>query len=174
MLSQEVRVNPCPLLPTALRLSPFGALTVAIIALGNAGCEDKAIGRPCDLPVDGGPSQAAYKSPAIECPSHICIKPARATGAIGADDTQALCTAPCSQDSDCSGQTRDKKNPSDKRCSTGFVCMAPFAQVCCDRLCVCKDFLPVDVNKVTATSDLCSSPAAKSCQAYSSVDGSSL
>ena len=171
MLSQELRVNPCPLLPTALRLSPFGALTVAILALGNAGCEDKAIGRPCDLPVDGGPSQAAYKFPAIECPSHICIKPARATGAIGADDTQALCTAPCSQDSDCGGQTRDKKNPSDKRCSTGFVCMAPFAQgyFCCNRLCVCKDFLPAGVGKVTTTNDFCSTPAAKGC----SVDGSS-
>ena len=174
MLSQEPRVNPCPLSPTVVRFSPLGALTVAILALGNAGCEDKAIGRPCNLETDGGSSQAAYKSPAIECPGHVCIRPARAAGAAGADDTEAFCSATCSQDSDCAGQTRDKKNPTDKRCSSGFVCMVPFEQgsLCCNRLCVCKDFLPAD--RVVAPSALCSGPAAKSCDTSStSVDGSS-
>lgn len=171
MLSQELCAKPCPLIFTVMRHSLLGVLTLATLALGNVGCEDKAIGRPCDLSTDGGPSQAAYKSPAIECPSHLCIRPARAAGAAGADDTQALCTAPCSQDSDCTGQTRDKKNSSDKRCSSGFVCMIPFEQgpQCCERLCVCKDFLPAD--KVVAPSSLCSGPAAASCN--SSVDGSS-
>jgi hypothetical protein len=171
LLSQELCAKPCPLISTVMRHSFLGVLTVAVFALGNVGCEDKAIGRPCDLPTDGGPSQAAYKTPAIECPSHVCIKPARAAGAAGAGDTQALCTAPCSQDSDCGGQTRDKGSPSDKRCSSGFVCMVPFEQgpICCNRYCVCKDFLPAD--RVIAPSALCSGPTATSCN--SSVDGSS-
>ena len=55
-----------------------------------------------------------------------------------------LCTAECSRDSDCAGESRDPANPADKRCSRGFACAIPFAvgPLCCKKLCVCKDFLP--------------------------------
>jgi hypothetical protein len=103
-----------------------------------------AIGRPCDLSVDAGPTPAVYNASASECPSNLCFKPAEQPGSpMGNPLTQATCSASCAYDSDCDGELRDPSNPLDQRCMTGFACGIPFVRgpLCCKKLCMCKDFL---------------------------------
>jgi hypothetical protein len=142
-MSQKPCANPIALRSAVFRLSFVGALGLAAVALGNTGCEDKAIGRPCDVLTEAKPEQGVYNSEALECPSRICLKPVVQQGASGKIDTGPFCSASCSQDSDCEGQLRDSTNPLDKRCSTGFTCGIAFVKgkICCQKLCLCKDFL---------------------------------
>jgi len=130
--------------------SPFvlGALLIAVSALAAAGCENKHIGRTCDLVADAGTmagtgTLATINPEALECPSRICILPAAQNGYAVSAGTGPGCTADCSSDDDCSdGETGPKANPNDPRCELGFVCAVattsgPF---CCRKLCLCKDF----------------------------------
>ncbi len=162
-MSQNLCAKTYILRPIVVRLSLFGTLALAVVALGNTGCEDKAIGRPCDLFTgDAGltPSQALYNPQALECPSRICVKPVAQSTTV---DTTALCSAPCSQDSDCGGgQTRDNTNQYDKRCISGFACAIPFitGPICCQKLCVCKDFYGSSIT----TPPACLGAGASTCQ----------
>jgi hypothetical protein len=122
----------------------FLALLLVTLAVGNTSCEDKHIGRPCDLSIDpdagSGSAMVASIDVALECPSRICLYP----GKVGNVDTGSLCTADCSSDDDCrDGETRNTSDPEDFRCKKGFSCkvaetVGPF---CCRKMCVCKDFL---------------------------------
>jgi hypothetical protein len=150
--------------PTVLRFSLAGMFVLAAMAMfGNTGCEDKAIGRPCDVLTKATSEQGIYNSEALECPSRICLKPVVQKGATMPNPaTTAYCSASCSQDSDCDGQTREVRkcpdnNPCpangqcadgstctpDLRCSQGFACGIAFVKgsICCQKLCLCKDFL---------------------------------
>jgi hypothetical protein len=145
-MSQNLCAKTHKLQPAVLRLSLLGTFTLAAVALfGNTGCEDKAIGRRCDVLTDAGSAQGVYNSEALECPSRICLKPVVQTGAtMPTPPTQAYCSASCSQDSDCDpNQLREQGNNLDYRCSTGFACGIAFVRgnICCQKLCLCKDFL---------------------------------
>ncbi len=143
-MSQNLRAHPYLRRRALLRLSVLGALALAAVAFGNTGCEDQGIGRPCDVFADAGASQAVYNSEALDCPSRVCLKPIQDNSVSPpSPPTGPLCSASCTQDSDCNGQIRDSKDPLDHRCATGFVCAIPFVRgdLCCKRLCVCKDFL---------------------------------
>ena len=108
------------------------------------GCEDKHIGRPCELGanVDAGSSSGSttiITSPALECPSRICVLPgAQKT----VDGTGPLCTASCNNDGDCADGEVDstKGGP---RCKTGFACAYPttVGDFCCQKMCICLDFV---------------------------------
>ncbi len=104
---------------------------------------DQAIGRPCELSGNPGPSQGVFTTGASECPSELCLKPAVQPGASGAGDTGPTCSGECGVDSDCGGELRDPTNPLDTRCAKGFSCGIPFVKgpLCCKKLCVCRDFL---------------------------------
>src|SRR2546423_3490370 len=104
----------------AVRLVALAAVLSAV-TLVAAACEDKAIGRPCDVQSDAGAMQAVFNGQALECPSRICIKPSREQS-VAVTDTAPYCTAECSKDSDCDGERRDTGNPRDRRCKSGFVC----------------------------------------------------
>jgi hypothetical protein len=131
---------------SARRQAPLAfAFAVMFAALGLGGCENKHIGRLCELgagSVDGGTgSTAIISSPALECPSRICILP-------GAEkdpgSTGSLCTATCSSDDDCSdGETVSATATGDPHCKTGFACMVPttVGPFCCQKMCVCRDFV---------------------------------
>ena len=165
-MSQNLCANTYKLRPALLRISLLGAFLLAAVALfGNTGCEDKAIGRSCDVLTDAGPAQGVYNSEALECPSRICLKPVVQQGAVPPPGpaTTAYCSASCSQDSDCGGQLRDPKNPLDTRCVKGFTCGIPFVKgkICCQKLCLCKDFLPTN-GATTPTG--CLGSAAAECQ----------
>jgi hypothetical protein len=154
-MSPKLRASSHNLRPAVLRASLLGALVVALAALGSTGCEDKAIGRPCDVLADAGAMQAVFNAQALECPSRICLKPVRQEGVTRAVNTVAYCSAECSKDSDCEGESRDPSNGRDRRCETGFVCGVGFevGPLCCKKLCLCKDFLPAGTMKTPLTCD---------------------
>jgi hypothetical protein len=125
------------------RIAPL-AFVLALTTLAVAGCENKHIGRLCDLGVsdDGGTAgtgtTATINSEALECPSRICLLPGNEQGA----NTASLCTAECSSDDDCSdGETTS--DPNNVHCKSSFVCTIPttVGDFCCRKMCVCKDFL---------------------------------
>lgn len=128
-----------------------GGVIAVWFALGTSlfvtSCEDKAIGRMCEaLAPDGGTQLAVFNGQALECPTRLCLRPAKEY-AVSADvDTGSLCTAECSRDKDCEdGETRgDVKDKDDKRCRQGWVCGISYVTgpLKCKRLCMCKDFLP--------------------------------
>lgn len=131
----------------------------AFLLLGVSGCEDQAIGRPCQTLVEASNSQAVFNDQALECPTRLCIKPAYQSGAAPEAMTSAFCSTECSKDSDCDdGERRDKGNPNDKRCTGGFSCSVPFevGPLACQKMCVCRDFLPKDSKAATAIPASCS------------------
>ena len=117
----------------------FGFL--GFLLLAGSGCEDKAIGRPCDLQADAGPNQPTINPEALECPTRLCLQPAKSPD-IAVVDTAPYCTAECSNDSDCDGEHRGS-GMRDKRCKSGFVCgvAQEVGNLCCKKLCLCKDFV---------------------------------
>jgi hypothetical protein len=120
------------------------AVALAMCGLG-AGCgPSQHVGRPCELGTTamGGASGqiATFSSPALECPSHVCLLPAASV----MSSTGPVCTAACESNEDCAdGETADASNPADRRCHGGFVCMWPttVGSFACQRLCVCTDFV---------------------------------
>jgi hypothetical protein len=129
------------------------ALATSGLAAGCGGSE--AVGRPCELgtmPLEGVNGQiATATSPALECPSHICLLPgadrdARSPAQIttGVSGTGPLCTASCASNSDCADAERgNPDNPADHRCRGGFACLWPMTvgAFACQKLCVCTDFV---------------------------------
>lgn len=118
-------------------------LSVALLAFLVPGCENKEIGRPCALQTAPGDTEASVNSQALECPTRLCLKAAVAGGSV--PNVAPLCTAECSDDSDCdTDNIADKNNSSDLRCKAGFTCAMPLetGDLCCKKLCVCRDYLP--------------------------------
>jgi hypothetical protein len=124
------------------------ALAALFLALASAGCENKHIGRPCDLNAhdDGGATSgtattATVNPEALECPSRICLKPGNQQNS----PTGPLCTAECESDDDCSDGETTGTASDNTHCHKGFVCMVPvtIGDLCCRKLCVCRDFVAV-------------------------------
>ncbi|HEY2902945.1 MAG TPA: hypothetical protein VGL59_20350 [Polyangia bacterium] len=117
----------------------------ALLAMSLFGCENKHLGRPCNLGVtdDGGSStagaNATISGEVLACPSRICILPA----ALLSTDDGAYCTAECSTDDDCSDGELNSGAADDKRCHHGFVCgvATEVGDFCCQKLCICRDFV---------------------------------
>ena len=108
------------------------------------------VGQICDLTVEAEPSQAIANMMSGTCPFGVCLKPVvDPSRALLEPPLGATCTAACSSDSDCTGETRDPNDPQDARCQGGFVCGVPFVvgPLCCKRYCVCRDFLGADVTQ---------------------------
>jgi hypothetical protein len=140
------------------------SLGIAAAVLGaNAACEDKGVGRPCDVRTDAGGATGAYAIGASDCPSRLCVKPAVQPGVSVDLVTSAYCTIQCSSDTDCDGQTRDPANSLDKRCLKGFVCAPIFdkGDLCCTKLCLCRDFYSASVGP--ATPDACKPDSGVTC-----------
>jgi hypothetical protein len=128
-----------------------GWLAAVAVAMIGGGCEENAMGRSCNLSVHVDPAQGAYTMSASDCPTRMCVKPAVQQGAPQDLDTGAYCSKTCLVDSDCQGQTRDLTNKNDKRCKRGYTCDIAFGpsdsvagggQLCCQKICLCKDFYP--------------------------------
>jgi hypothetical protein len=132
------------------------ALALVTSGLGAACGPGDAVGRPCELgttPPEGTNGQiATASSPALECPSHVCLLPGAdretrspAQTAAGVSGTGPLCTASCASHLDCVGERANSDDPADKRCRGGFVCMWPMTvgAFACQKLCVCSDFVTV-------------------------------
>jgi hypothetical protein len=91
-------------------------------------------------------------SPALECPSRLCLlQQLHGTSAAIADGGfRATCTAECKSDKDCNADpTYNDTSGQNKYCSSGFVCAVavttgPFR---CRNLCVCRDDLIAGQNQ---------------------------
>jgi hypothetical protein len=116
-------------------------LLSAVVGAALFACNPNSIGRPCVNPGGQAVKGVQISSPALECPSRLClIEPAGASSGnvSGADDGgfRATCTARCNSDSDCDPETTQS-------CKSSFVCavatqVGPF---CCQKVCICKDDL---------------------------------
>ncbi len=125
-------------------------------------CSDhvKDIGAPCELGIDAGANQATYNL-SSRCSTGMCFEPVSTPSAnMPMPPTGALCTASCSDDSDCPGTSRNVSDPSDRRCASGFTCAVAFVKgpLCCQKLCLCRDFLgptgaitPIECQAAAAT-----------------------
>jgi len=138
-------------------LASVALVLVALVGLVSSGCEDKHIGRKCDLDApDGGTAtgntSATINAQAVECPSRICLLPAEEK----TTNTTALCTADCSSDDDCS-DSEGTSSAADTHCKTGFACLVPttVGDFCCRRLCVCKDFVDTSAADYHTTPKVC-------------------
>jgi hypothetical protein len=110
-----------------------------------AGCTDNGIGRKCIAFVgDAGiPSnaQTLLSSPALECPTRLCLIQT-SQGMID----RATCTAQCMTNDDCSMAVAG--SASDQLCPSGFVCAVATVTGAfkCKKLCICHDDLVCGVN----------------------------
>jgi hypothetical protein len=147
-VARDVQAQPADAPITADAAVPPDASTSA--EAGSLG-----IGRPCDVLANPAPAQAVYNTQALECPSRICLKPRDQVGGV---NTGSFCSSECSADSDCVGQTRDPRDPNDKRCAGGYTCAVAFTvgPLTCKKLCLCKDFL---ADPASVPSDCSSTPA---------------
>ena len=132
-----------PSISRTARSFALAALALTMFAMAGA-CEDKHIGRVCELgttPTGGSSGQITIiSSPALECPSRICILP----GDMKGTDTGPLCTASCEENADCEdGETGPAGNPDDHHCETGFACVwqGNVGNFPCQRFCMCRDFV---------------------------------
>jgi hypothetical protein len=121
-----------------------------LVGVGLFACNPNSIGRPCVNPGGQAVTGVQLSSPALECPSRLClIQPAGAssgnvTQASDGGAFRATCTASCNGDGDCSPETNDlckdaAGNP------LGFVCAvaASSGPFCCRKICVCRgDLVP--------------------------------
>lgn len=120
----------------------FAGLALLVAGVLSTGCNPNSIGRPCINPQNSAPSGPQVVSPALECPSRLCLIE-KSTGTSNVQgNSRNTCTAQCESNDDCDAETTDY-------CSSGFVC-AVATQVgsfCCKKFCVCKDDLQDGVNK---------------------------
>ena len=115
------------------------AFLVSIVALlGATACSENPVGRKCFIGADAGNSlQSIIASPALECPSRVCLHTPLEVGTLPEGSEYAdLCTAECKSDGDC-----DKVPESP--CQTGFTCAVPVVvgPFCCREMCICRDYL---------------------------------
>jgi hypothetical protein len=123
------------------------ALVAGVVGVGFFACNPNSIGRPCVNPTNAAPLGTQVSSPALECPSRLClIQPPNAssgmsTGSDGGTEARSTCTATCATSDDCDPETT-------AHCPAGFACAVavqagPF---CCRKLCICRSDLVQGVN----------------------------
>jgi hypothetical protein len=117
----------------------LGALLVAGFA--PTGCNPNSIGRPCINANQNAAAGTQIASPALECPSRLCLiqSTAAATGQEG--NSRNTCTAECESDDDCDAETKEY-------CQKGFRCAVAtqVGRFCCKKFCVCADDLQQGFN----------------------------
>jgi len=113
-------------------------LVAGIVGAGYLACNPNSIGRPCVNPLGSDVRGTQVSSPALECPSRLCL----ITPPTGmATAARATCTASCESDGDCDPENRDQ-------CSH-FVCAvaATAGPFCCRKVCICRDDLRAGENQ---------------------------
>ena len=110
----------------------------AFLATAALGCGGEDVGRKCFSGFSVEDDQAIIASPALECSSRQCLHVPQERELPPDSQYADLCTAECSEDSDCN---RVDESP----CQTGFTCAIPVTvgPFCCRKLCICKDYLVV-------------------------------
>lgn len=129
-----------------MRALALCALVAGVVGVGFFACNPNSIGRPCVNPLGSTVAGTQVSSPALECPSRLCLiqPPNASSGSSDATDggPRATCTATCGDNGDCSPETT-------AYCNNGFVCAVavdtgPF---CCRKICICRDDLIPNFNQ---------------------------
>ena len=132
-------------------------LVSAAFGIGAMGCEDNPVGRICDLgAATPQTDEAVVASPSLDCVSRTCLRVPLGRelppGSSFPGGNNGLCTASCSSDSDCD---RVPESP----CLTGFTCGVPpgitVGPFCCQKFCICKDYIVVPDSGELATPKAC-------------------
>jgi hypothetical protein len=134
---------------SSLVLSVCGLLAIAALPA----CEDQHVGRMCFIQRSTGEGTNVVVNPqALECPSRLCLHYPKDQNA-SAESSLDLCTAECSSDADCEGETSNSAGA----CKTGFKCAWPVqvGPLCCKRLCICKDLLNLPDGGTINTPSVC-------------------
>jgi len=134
-----------------MRAFTLCALVAVVVGAGFFACNPNSIGRPCVNPSGVAPLGTQVSSPALECPSRLClIHPVTsATGQTSTYNARSTCTAGCQDDSDCDAETQALCTDS-KGVQHNYVCavatiVGPF---CCRKVCICPLDLEDNLNKV--------------------------
>jgi hypothetical protein len=117
-------------------------------------CNPNSIGRPCVNPGGQAVTGVQLSSPALECPSRLClIEPAGAssgnvTQASDGGAFRATCTATCNSDGDCSPETNQYCQDATGK-PLGFVCAVASSSgpFCCKKVCICRGDLVPNFNQ---------------------------
>ena len=101
------------------KLAPL--LVALATTLFLTACEDKHIGRPCELgvPLPKDPTLITVNPQALECPSRYCVLPAALIPNV--NGTGPFCTDTCASDDDCA-DAETTKAMGDPHCHSSFVC----------------------------------------------------
>jgi hypothetical protein len=115
------------------------ATVAVVVGVGFLACNPNSIGRPCVNPQGNAVLGTQISSPALECPSRLCLITPNGPDVDGG--IRDVCTAECGSDSDCTAETQDF-------CKAGFKCVVPTTAgpFCCKKLCVCKSDVQAGVN----------------------------
>ena len=119
------------------------AVVSGLVGVGFIACNPNSIGRPCVNPQGSDVRGTQISSPALECPSRLClIQPPAANSSVDGGGARATCTAECDNTGDCDPETH-------KYCQAGFACAiaATAGPFCCRKVCVCREDLVPGVNQ---------------------------
>ncbi len=114
---------------------------LAIAGLFLSACGGAEVGRRCFPGNVVGDN--VVSSSATECAEKICLKyPIQEALPPGGENTP-MCSARCESADEC-------ERVSDSPCQQGFTCgvATPLGDFCCEKLCICKDFLDDDSDEV--------------------------
>lgn len=119
-------------LPRANLGQRFGFFLGLLVCAALGACKDNPVGRQCFIPSsesDGGVPVTVVGT-GLECQSRVCLHIA--------SRNPDMCTGDCSSDSDCEASPETP-------CQGGFACVVPVVvgDFCCQKLCVCKDYLNI-------------------------------
>jgi len=153
----------------------LGRFSIVVVGLVLSACTSNPVGRICDLGSEmPAPSEVVVASPSLDCVSRTCLRVPQGKdlpkGSMYPEGNVGLCTAECSDDSDCD---RVPESP----CVTGFTCgvavtVGPF---CCRKFCICKDYIVIPDTGHLDTPMACdASNSANACCNLSGRTGNSM
>jgi hypothetical protein len=124
----------------ASRVPAIAALLASVLVMA---CSDMGVGRKCIVPDNTMIMGTLISSPALECPTRLCL----AQGDLSGMPKRATCTAFCETDADCASAVLGKD--ADLQCASSFKCAVATqaGSVKCRKMCVCKDDLECGVNE---------------------------
>ena len=120
-----------------------------VVGAGFLACNPNSIGRPCVNPTNAAPLGTQVSSPALECPSRLCLIQPSSTGVgDGSVNARSTCTATCETNDDCDAETRSLCiSASGQRLNYVCAIATTVGSFCCKKLCVCPLDLVDGVNK---------------------------
>ncbi len=136
-----------------MRAFTLCVLVGLVVGAGFVACNPNSIGRPCVNPTNAAPLGTQISSPALECPSRLCLiqPPNASTGDQSGDGgmtSRSTCTAECSSNDDCDAETRSQCKDQNGK-TYNYVCAVATVtdpRFCCKKLCICPLDLVAGVN----------------------------